>query len=86
MSVVKTMKSKIANNEGSLYSSLNKLLNYFDYFFQVSTYTKGFTLIIEPSDDKTPNVVNPVKFLYCVKNCKKWLLVNLERKPKLLYL
>ena len=29
-------------------------------FFQVSTYTKGFTLIIEPSDDKTPNVVNPV--------------------------
>ena len=26
----------------------------------VSTYTKGFTIIIEPSDDKTPNVINPV--------------------------
>jgi hypothetical protein len=32
----------------------------FVHFYQVSTYTKGFTLIIEPSDDKTPNVVNPV--------------------------
>ena len=26
----------------------------------VSTYTKGFTLIVEPSDDKAPNVINPV--------------------------
>lgn len=33
----------------------------------VATYTKGFTLIIEPSDDKTPNlVVNPVMHFRCL--------------------
>ena len=32
----------------------------------VSTYTKGFTLIIEPSDDKTPNVMNPVMHFRCL--------------------
>ena len=32
----------------------------------VSTYTKGFTLIIEPSDDKTPNVINPVMHFRCL--------------------
>jgi DNA excision repair protein ERCC-2 len=26
----------------------------------VSTYTKGFTIIIEPFDDKTPTVSNPI--------------------------
>ncbi len=32
----------------------------------VSTYTKGFTIIIEPSDDKAPNVVNPVMHFRCL--------------------
>ena len=32
----------------------------------VSTYTKGFTIIIEPSDDKTPNVINPVMHFRCL--------------------
>lgn len=32
----------------------------------VSTYTKGFTIIIEPSDDKTPNVMNPVMHFRCL--------------------
>ena len=28
----------------------------------VSTYTKGFTIIIEPFEDKTPNVINPILY------------------------
>ena len=31
----------------------------------VSTYTKGFTIIVEPSDDKTPNVYNPILYFRC---------------------
>ncbi|XP_067874911.1 general transcription and DNA repair factor IIH helicase subunit XPD isoform X2 [Heterodontus francisci] len=32
----------------------------------VSTYAKGFTIIIEPFDDKTPTVVNPVLHFSCM--------------------
>lgn len=32
----------------------------------VSTYTKGFTIIIEPFDDKTPTVSNPILHLSCM--------------------
>ncbi|CAG9116729.1 unnamed protein product [Plutella xylostella] len=32
----------------------------------VSTYTKGFTIIIEPFDDKTPTVSNPVLHFSCM--------------------
>ncbi|XP_055606066.1 general transcription and DNA repair factor IIH helicase subunit XPD-like [Uranotaenia lowii] len=32
----------------------------------VSTYTKGFTIIIEPFDDKTPTVSNPILHLTCL--------------------
>lgn len=32
----------------------------------VSTYTKGFTIIIEPFDDKTPTVSNPVLHFSCL--------------------
>lgn len=32
----------------------------------VSTYTRGFTIIIEPSDDKTPNVYNPILYFRCM--------------------
>lgn len=32
----------------------------------VSTYTKGFTIIIEPFDDKTPTVANPVLHFRCL--------------------
>ncbi|CAK9826192.1 General transcription and DNA repair factor IIH helicase subunit XPD [Anthophora retusa] len=32
----------------------------------VSTYTKGFTIIVEPFDDKTPNVLNPVLHFSCL--------------------
>ncbi|KAF0296353.1 General transcription and DNA repair factor IIH helicase subunit XPD [Amphibalanus amphitrite] len=32
----------------------------------VSTYTKGFTIIVEPSDDKTPNVYNPILYFRCL--------------------
>ncbi|XP_063223266.1 general transcription and DNA repair factor IIH helicase subunit XPD [Bacillus rossius redtenbacheri] len=32
----------------------------------VSTYTKGFTIIVEPFDDKTPTVANPVLHFSCL--------------------
>nr|CAG4649948.1 EOG090X01B4 [Sida crystallina] len=32
----------------------------------VSTYTKGFTIIIEPSDDKSPTVINPILYFSCL--------------------
>ncbi|XP_078048970.1 general transcription and DNA repair factor IIH helicase subunit XPD [Augochlora pura] len=32
----------------------------------VATYTKGFTIIVEPYDDKTPNVLNPILQFSCV--------------------
>ncbi|XP_076761097.1 general transcription and DNA repair factor IIH helicase subunit XPD [Xylocopa sonorina] len=32
----------------------------------VSTYTKGFTIIVEPFDDKTPNVLNPILHFSCL--------------------
>lgn len=32
----------------------------------VSTYTKGFTIIIEPSDDKAPTVFNPIMHFRCL--------------------
>ncbi|XP_033210261.1 general transcription and DNA repair factor IIH helicase subunit XPD [Belonocnema kinseyi] len=32
----------------------------------VATYTKGFTIIVEPFDDKTPTVLNPVLHFSCL--------------------
>ncbi|XP_046401434.1 general transcription and DNA repair factor IIH helicase subunit XPD [Ischnura elegans] len=32
----------------------------------VSTYTKGFTIIVEPFDDKTPSVPNPILYFSCL--------------------
>ena len=32
----------------------------------VSTYTKGFTIIIEPFDDKTPTIPNPILHFCCL--------------------
>ncbi|KAG5877282.1 hypothetical protein JTB14_021417 [Gonioctena quinquepunctata] len=32
----------------------------------VSTYTKGFTIIVEPFDDKTPTVSNPILYFSCL--------------------
>jgi hypothetical protein len=36
----------------------------------VATYTKGFTIIVEPFDDKTPTVSNPIlHFRFVQKRC-----------------
>ncbi|XP_051899971.1 general transcription and DNA repair factor IIH helicase subunit XPD isoform X1 [Pristis pectinata] len=32
----------------------------------VSTYTKGFTIIMEPFDDRTPTVINPILHFSCM--------------------
>lgn len=32
----------------------------------ISTYTKGFTIIVEPFDDKTPTVANPILNFSCL--------------------
>eukprot|EP00127_Corallochytrium_limacisporum_P002319 Clim_evm107s109 gene=Clim_evmTU107s109 len=45
------------------YSSLAKVTNFATL---VSTYTKGFSLIIEPFDDKAPNIPNPVLHFSCM--------------------
>lgn len=51
-------------NDPSNYSSLTVVANLATL---VATYTKGFTIIIEPFDDKTPTVSNPIlHFRYCM--------------------
>ncbi|KAK3095085.1 hypothetical protein FSP39_010122 [Pinctada imbricata] len=45
------------------YSALTLLCNFATL---VSTYAKGFVLIIEPFDDRTPNIFNPVLHLSCM--------------------
>lgn len=37
----------------------------------VSTYTKGFTIIVEPFDDKTPTVSNPVFHFRYLDICRQ---------------
>lgn len=32
----------------------------------VSTYVKGFAIIIEPFDEKTPTVINPILYFSCM--------------------
>jgi len=32
----------------------------------VSTYTHGFTIIVEPFDDKTPTILNPILYFTCL--------------------
>jgi DNA excision repair protein ERCC-2 len=44
--------------------SINKQITHFATL--VATYTKGFTLIIEPFDDKTPTVANPILNFSCL--------------------
>jgi len=53
-------------SHGSDYSALTVISHFATL---VSTYTKGFTIIIEPSDDKVAGmagVVNPILNLYCM--------------------
>ncbi|CAH8490241.1 unnamed protein product [Schistosoma turkestanicum] len=45
------------------FSSLTLLCNFATL---VSTYTRGFCLIIEPFDERTPSVINPVLYFHCM--------------------
>lgn len=45
------------------FSSLSLIAN---FATMISTYTKGFTLIIEPCDDRTPTVSNPIMHFTCM--------------------
>ena len=45
------------------FSGLTKICNLATI---VSTYTEGFSLIVEPFDDRTPNISNPVMTLSCL--------------------
>jgi DNA excision repair protein ERCC-2 len=45
------------------YSSLTLVANFATL---VSTYTKGFSLIIEPFDDRTPSIINPILHFSCM--------------------
>ncbi|ESO12701.1 hypothetical protein HELRODRAFT_105484 [Helobdella robusta] len=45
------------------YSALTLVAN---FATMISTYTKGFTLIIEPYDDRTPTISNPLMHFSCM--------------------
>ncbi|TGZ61903.1 hypothetical protein CRM22_007740 [Opisthorchis felineus] len=45
------------------FSSLTLLCNFATL---VATYTRGFCLIIEPFDERSPTVINPVLYFYCM--------------------
>lgn len=45
------------------YSAITLVAN---FATMISTYTKGFTLIIEPFDDRTPTVSNPIMHFSCM--------------------
>lgn len=45
------------------FSALTKICNLATI---IATYTKGFCLIVEPFDDRTPNISNPVMTLSCL--------------------
>ncbi len=45
------------------FSPLNLIAN---FATMVSTYTKGFTLIVEPFDDRTPTIANPILHFSCM--------------------
>ncbi|VDO21825.1 unnamed protein product [Schistosoma margrebowiei] len=45
------------------FSSLTLLCNFATL---VSTYTRGFCLIIEPFDERTPTIINPVLYFHCM--------------------
>lgn len=47
-------------------TSFAPLIKLCNFATLVSTYTKGFTLIIEPYDDKSPSVPNPVLHFSCM--------------------
>jgi len=50
-------------NDITSFSALTKVCNLATI---ISTYTKGFSLIVEPFDDRTPNVSNPIMTLACL--------------------
>ncbi|CAH8843382.1 unnamed protein product [Trichobilharzia szidati] len=45
------------------FSSLTLLCNFATL---VSTYTRGFCIIIEPFDERTPTIINPVLYFHCL--------------------
>jgi len=47
-------------------SDLSSLVTLSQFATLISTYTKGFTVIIEPFDEKSPTVSNPVLHLACL--------------------
>ncbi|RWS22840.1 TFIIH basal transcription factor complex helicase XPD subunit-like protein [Leptotrombidium deliense] len=58
-SLIKTMEISDITD----FSSLTQLCNFATL---VSTYTTGFNLIIEPFEDRTPNIPNPVLHFNCM--------------------
>ncbi|XP_041467884.1 general transcription and DNA repair factor IIH helicase subunit XPD-like [Lytechinus variegatus] len=49
-----------------LQDNMSPLMGVASFATLVSTYTKGFSLIIEPFDDKTPTISNPVLHFSCM--------------------
>lgn len=60
------LKSLIQTLELSSLDDLSSLTSLVNFATLVSTYTKGFSLIIEPFDDRTPTIPNPVLRFSCM--------------------
>ncbi|CAL8086325.1 unnamed protein product [Calicophoron daubneyi] len=58
------LRSLMATLELSNYTDYSSLILLCNFATLVSTYTRGFCLIIEPFDERTPNITNPNPVLY----------------------
>jgi len=60
------LRSLIKTLEISELSDFSAIILIANFATLVSTYTKGFTIIIEPFDDRTPNIFNPILHFSCM--------------------
>jgi DNA excision repair protein ERCC-2 len=60
------LRSLIKTLEISELTDFSAIILIANFATLVSTYTKGFTIIIEPFDDRTPNIFNPILHFSCM--------------------
>nr|CAG4642311.1 EOG090X01B4 [Evadne anonyx] len=60
------LSSLIRTLEISDLTDFSPLVTVSQFATLVSTYTKGFTIIIEPFEDRAPNVSNPILYFCCL--------------------
>ena len=60
------LRSLIRTLEISDITDFTSLMTICNFYTLVSTYTKGFSLIIEPFDDRAPTIPNPIMHFSCM--------------------